>query len=812
MMKRLIRIFLVLAVMVIVGLVGAGVYVYRVMNGSLPQLDGTVRVAGIDAPIRIERDAQGIPTIYGQSLRDQAYAIGYLHGQDRFFQMDILRRVSSGELAEIVGPMAVDNDRANRIHQFRKRAQDVLAAASEEERSRLDDYAAGVNAGLVNLSAKPIEYYVLGLEPRSWVPEDTVLCVYTMFLDLQEDLNIEERVRHAAYGTLPKELADFLTPRGSKRWDAPIVGEALDDVPIPGADIVNLRDQKKAAHHEPVPSAPLEDEVIPGSNNWAVAGKFTKHGGAIVADDMHLGLRVPNIWYRLSLVFPKEVAESEEDIVATGVSLPGAPSLVVGSNGHVAWGFTNAEGDWSDIIIVESEKTEDGEVYQTPDGPKPFDVEEETILVKGEDPVTLTVQKTIWGPVVGRDYQDRPLALRWVAHDTEGVNLKAAMLPLKTTLEDAIEQANGSGSPANNFTIADNKGRVAWSIIGRIPTRTHDGWLPTSWASGENKWTGYLAPKDYPKVIDPENGRIWTANARVAGEELLEKVGFGGYDLGARQQQIRDALVAKDQFVEQDMLAIQLDDRALFWNPWQELMLRLLEENKSDEHPLREQGAKFVEDWGGRAAIESVGYRLVHDFQLNAKGKVLSWLTEPCREADSSFNLNFLPKSVEGSLWSLVDQQPMNLLDPQYESWDAFLLTCIDEVLAKATENAAPLEDYTWGAYNTLRIEHPLAAGLRAVMGEDWVMQAGLNMPNVPVPGGARNMPRIARPNSGASQRMAVSPGREKEGYFHMPTGQSGHPFSPYYRAGHEDWVQGNPSRFLPGETAHTLILEPKSE
>jgi penicillin amidase len=809
MRKTFMRLLGLLFLVLIVGLVGSGVYVYRISTGSLARLDGQVALLGLDAEVTIERDAAGIPTVRAPSAKSRSFAVGYLHGQDRFFQMDLLRRVAAGELSSLVGSAALANDKTQRIHQFRERARQVVEAADESERELLEAYAAGVNAGLRDLSAKPFEYYVLGVEPVRWLAEDSVLCLLAMFIDLQGKDYLKERARHTLSASLPKEAADYLAPKGTQTYDAPIVGEALADPPLPGPEVFNIRQTPATAFLRDATSAEDLGEMSVGSNNWAVAGKFSKHGGAMVANDMHLGIRVPNIWYRMSLVLPANEVGGEKEIQATGVSLPGAPAIIVGSNGKIAWGFTNSEGDWSDLVIVEVDPS-DPQKYKTPDGVKTIERVEETIDVAGGTPETFTIEKTIWGPIVGKDHEGRPLALRWVAHDVGGVNLRSARMMEQQTIEAALAYAATCGGPAQNFTVADHTGRIGWTIMGRIPKRRHDGWLPLSWADGKAGWDGYLEADVYPRVLDPEVGRIWTANSRIVSGEMLATVGFGGYDLGARQKQIRDGLLKLESASEADMLAIQLDDRALFWTRWQELFVKALTDLGEEASPVQKEALASLKDWGAKAAVDSVGYRIAREAHLELVRQVLEFLTPACRQKHPDFQTAHLPEAVEESVWRLVTQKPEHFLDARYASWDECVVSAIDAVLAKATADGKPISAHTWGAYNTLRIEHPMSAPLTAMLGEERVRDMGLNMPRVPVPGGSDNIPRIARPSAGASQRMAVSPGRENEGYFHMPCGQSGHPLSPYYKAGHDDWVQGRPSPFLPGEPAHRLALLPK--
>ena len=803
----------------------AGFWVYGLLLGSLPHLDGHLTAADLSAPVVIERDALGIPTIRAANRLDLAFATGFVHGQDRFFQMDLLRRYSAGELAEVVGAAALDADREQRVHRFRTVAKRVTDKSSQHDREILEAYSKGVNAGLASLSAKPFEYLLLGADPAPWKPEDSALVMLSMFLDLQDHQFRNEKRYGLINDLLGPEMFAFLCPRGTK-WDAPVVGEPFAVSPIPGPEHLDTRTFDKVALSRLTPMDKLPD-VEPfhlGSNNWAVAGSQTSDGRALVADDMHLSIRVPHVWYRASFVWPEEANAAEEaktgddsensksaeksgdskpEHRVTGVTLPGTPALVVGSNGHVAWGFTNSEGDWADAVIVE-ELPDDKDSYQTPDGPKKFERHKEIIKVKGSPDVPFEVVSTIWGPVMARDHKDRPLALRWVAHDVEGVNMGLIGMESVKTLEEALTQANLSGSPAQNFVVADDQGRIAWTILGRMPRRVgFDGRLPTSWADGSHRWDGYREPADYPRIVEPEGGKIWTANARVVSGEMLDKLGDGGYDLGARAGQIRDDLLATEKATEADMLRIQLDDRAVFLEPWRDLLLQTLSPEALEEKPSRKEIHAAVENWGGKAAIDSTGFRIVREFRRHLIAQLADVLVNPCKKHDKDFTIAGLDRT-EGPVWSLVTERPAHLLDPRYPTWNALLLDAVDHIYTEATQGGGKLADYTWGKHNTTRIQHPLSRAVPALA--DW-----LDMPALELSGDSSDMPRIQAPSSGASQRMAVSPCHEDEGYMHMPCGQSGHPLSPHYRDAHPAWANGKPTPFLPGPAIHTLTLNPKT-
>jgi penicillin amidase len=305
--------------------------------------------------------------------------------------------------------------------------------------------------------------------------------------------------------------------------------------------------------------------------------------------------------------------------------------------------------------------------------------------------------------------------------------------------------------------------------------------------------------------VDPPSGRIWTANARVVGGQKLAKVGVGGYDLGARQGQIRDDLLALEKATERDMLHVQLDDRALFLARWQKLLLGVLTPDAVAGDPRRAEARRLVEAWGGRASIDSVGYRIVRACRERVRGFVLDPLLAPVRAKDPKrIRPGTAPNARwEGPVWALVTGRAPHLLDPRFETWDELLLDALDAVLEELAEGGRPLVERTWGERNTTLIRHPLS---RAVPRVGFF----LDMPPEPLPGDS-NMPRFQSPTSGASERLAVSPGHEERGYFHMPCGQSGHPLSPHYADGHAAWAKGDKTPFLPGPAANVLTLVPGS-
>ena len=786
-MQNMIRLLVRLILVAMALSVAAAVIAYAILSSSLPQLDGEIVTDRVSADVAIRRDASGIPTITATNRVDLAYATGFVHGQDRFFQMDLTRRKAAGELAEIVGAAVVFLDKKSRLHRFRARAKQVLATLSSTEALILKAYTNGVNDGLSGLGAKPFEYFLLGSDPRPWEQADSLLVVYSMFIELNDEAADRDIGRGLARNALPKPVFDWLFPVGTN-WDAPLMGQPRGALELPGPGEYSLRGMSTASitlHEWP-------ERLYPGSNNWAVAGHLTGNGAAIVANDMHLGLTTPNVFYRARLQ-----VRGEAPIDLNGVTLPGAPILVAGSNGHVAWSNTNSYGDWTDAVIVR--QAEEPDFYLTPDGPKPIITHRETILVKDQDPVVMEVRETIWGPLREENPDaDQLIAVRWIAHDTDGVNLGHLDLETTPDAESAMDIANGIGMPPQNFIVGDADGNIGWTIAGKIPRRIGSQ-IPVDWSDSAG-WAGWVPAEEYPRVLNPESGRIWSANARVADGDALAILGDGGYDLGARAKQIRDGLYAIDQFSPQDMLAIQLDDRALFLERWRDLLLATLDLSAVAGNKERGLFRQLVEDWIPRATQESVGYRLVREFRMEVHRRAIVMMFQPVLEYYGEEYLE-VSNQFEGPIWSLVSQKPAHILTDDYADWDDLLLQAVDENIKCYSANYLNgLENRTWGERNTAAIRHPLSPAVPFL--SRWI-----DMPADHLHGDS-NMPLAQLPSFGASERFAVSPGDEENGYLHMPAGQSGHPLSDYYRKGHDDWVQGRPTSFLPGTVAHSLMLK----
>lgn len=359
------------------------VWIYSRVRASLPQLDGTAAITGLLANVTVARDPLGVPTIRGESRTDVARALGFLHAQDRFFQMDVWRRAAAGELSELFGSKTLPHDEAMRMHGFRRIAMATLAQLPADQRAVLDAYAEGVNAGLSALREKPFEYIVIRATPRPWQPEDTLLVGDAMLTDLQDDTGRYDRTLMALRDQMGIAGLEFFAPLTTPD-DAALDGTTAPVAPVPPARVIDLQPAKTTHEQAPlaepklagwslprIPADPVaagsvgdafpfvsrDPAARPGSNCFALSGAHTATGAALLASDIHLNLQVPNTWYRVSLQYPGHTV--------TGITLPGVPLIIAGSNGHVAWSFTNAYADTGDLVVFDRNPV-DPRLYHAP--------------------------------------------------------------------------------------------------------------------------------------------------------------------------------------------------------------------------------------------------------------------------------------------------------------------------------------------------------------------------------------------------------------------------------------------------------------
>ncbi|WP_440054666.1 penicillin acylase family protein [Pseudoalteromonas sp. T1lg65] len=758
----MLRWFKVLLLSVLILILAATAVVYGFLTLSLPTLDGKGTSKAVKNAVSIARDGLGQAVITAEDRADAAYGLGFAHGQDRFFQMDLLRRNAAGELSQLFGEAALELDKSMRFHQFRKRAERAVGALSDHHRDILSRYVQGVNEGRQQIGMKGYEYTLLGAEPAPWVAADSLLVIYSMYLDLQSGNFQRDQALVLLAQEFGQDMLDFLLQ--PSRYQAALDGSEL---PVYGRPVPSLPKQETAMLYD------IKEQIEVGSNNWAVTAALTNTDSAMLSDDMHLGLNVPPIWYRAQLNY----LQDSEQLQVTGVSLPGAPAIVVGTNSKIAWGFTNSYMDLADWVSI---GVEDEVVLQS-----------ERIALPSGEYVEYSLPVSAYGPVT--EIAGQRYALSWVAHQPYAVNFNLMMLENTATAATAVELASAVGIPTQNLVVVDTQGDAAWTLMGAIPNRAVLSDVAVS--RYDQGWQTNLTHR--PSLISPEHGRIWTANSRVVSASDNIQFGDGGYALGARALQIREGLLQKNRFKESDFYALQLDNEARFLRPWHKQLTQLLTEH--GDKTVYQQDLSLLADWQACACSDSVGYTLVKRFRAALLDRIFSPVEHVLKQQNSS--LSHIERYLEPAMWQLLQQQPEDWL-VQDESWQALQLasyqTAKQQLSQQFGENMAA---WQWGTVNQLKVQHPFSKQI------PWLSHL-LDMPEMPG-FGDKYMPAVQAPASGASQRFIVQPGYLDQAIMTVAGGQSGHPLSPFYRAGFEAYATGETVPLLPSERMHQIIITP---
>ncbi|MEM1164670.1 MAG: penicillin acylase family protein [Planctomycetota bacterium] len=808
--------------LLLVAAVSVGLFLHvrgRVL-ASLPTIAGDVSMPGLRAPVVIARDDRGVPSINGESFEDVVTALGFVHGQERFFQMDLTRRSVQGTLAELLGPSVVNRDIRARRLQLSNAPDRALVELAPGDRYLLERYAVGVNAGLASLGAAPPEYLLLGVDPEPWTPTDSVRTQLAIMLWLSLDLT-EDHERAALQEFLPESVPPLLSTRNTS-LDTPIAGAQADHnanislPPLPSPDDVDWREQPGAERSDLWRAIKRRAPI--GSNAWAVPGHRTPHGGAILAGDMHLRLSLPPTWFHAELAWggaswsqhtntppstePRQLDET--GVVRTGryvgLTTPGGmPMLAGGSTGTIAFAFTNLHADLTDFVIID-EVDGDPSRYHTPDGDEPFGEHIEYIRVRGREDRELTIRTTRWGPVIAEDHLDRPLALLWTGRHSEAIDGQPLELLGARSVEDAISLSDPAGGPPLNMILADAHGSVAWTLVGHLPDRQgYDGLVPVSSSDESWSWQGTTVANRPDPIVNPPNGAVFSANHRTTDRSTWDVVGPPPTE-PARARRIQQLLDSESQIDERFARSMQLDAMALRYAGLAELVTPLLRE--SDDQRLLAL-ADALDEWDGAASEESAAYRMIRLIALTLEADVIGGLVLPAWEETKT------PISVSNRdvIRRLLRDRPAHLLPPGHTNWVEYIASVGHYALGAAEQQTPERADETpWGDLNTLDVHHVLAAAVPEWLG--WLRHA-LALPAVPQ-GGDRGVVRVATRRSGASNRLVVSPGHESQGTLQLPGGQSGHPLSEHFRDRFAAWHAGDvEDALLAGPPVTTFRLVP---
>ncbi len=599
-MRRTLLIVLAVVLLLLIAVPLGG---YLWLRTSLPQTSGGVRIEGLDGQVEIVRDRWGVPHIFAATDHDAYFALGYVHAQDRLWQMEMNRRIGAGRLSELLGEATLDIDKFQRTLGYYRAASSDYAVLSERSRSALDAYAAGVNAWIGEGRTLPPEYLLLGAKPEPWSPIDSLVWEKMMSWDLGGDYEMELLRRRLGEALGPERAAQLLP-------GYPEDGPLILPQGIQPAAWEQTADGLLALDRRLQLDLGRGGREI-GSNNWVIGGSRTASGLPLLANDPHLSTSIPSIWY---------LAELQGDqLHAIGATFPGLPAVVIGHNERVAWGVTNVGPDTQDLYLERVNPLNPNQVA-VGDGWEDMTVVEERIVIDGEDePLLWAARSTRHGPLISDvTGTGAPVALRWVALEPGDTTMDAFLgFNYAADWEEFVDALRVYVSPSQNVVYADVDGNIGYYAPGRIPIRAegHDGMLPAPGWDGSAEWTGYIPFDELPHAYNPEAGFIATANNRIVGDDypyLISNDWAPPYRAARIVQMIEQMSSGGETISADDMAAIQADR---FSAQVADLLPFLLTVEPQDARQERALG--YLQGWEGELALDSVPASLYEAWMLH---------------------------------------------------------------------------------------------------------------------------------------------------------------------------------------------------
>ncbi|MBM3546498.1 MAG: penicillin acylase family protein [Alphaproteobacteria bacterium] len=744
---------------------------------AMPNHAGEVKLDGPSAPIAITRDKRGIPYIRAANEADAAFALGYVHAQDRFAQMEIMRRLVAGRLSEVVGAATIESDRFMRTLGLGRLAEEGVKNLSADAQALLGAYAKGVNAWIGNQRVMPAELLLNGT-PEPWQPANTLMWARLMALQLTWNWRDELARFRLAQVLSPDQLRDLF----DREADGP-------HVPLAALD-PDLAKNLLAA-------IPPEAEPRSASNIWALAGSRTETGKPLLANDPHLALTLPNLWYLARIEMP--------DRVVVGATAPGVPFTILGHNGRVAWGMTTTQADAADLFVLQV--TSDGR-YLSVDGPRDFIKREEVIMVKGGEPVRLTLRESLHGPVISD-------SLKRVAAEGQAVALASAALQADDRTADgilrmlrarSIEEARAAladfQAPMQNVGVADTAGHIGLFVSGRVPARDSDGWMPAQATDPARAWKGWRAADPDFTVLDPPSGRIINANNTPVADPLAR--GYGNdFDPSYRARRIAEKLDTPRKATARDMAALQSDVVSTMVKDVLPILLKLTPRTEANARALDRLAAwdgEMRRDRGEPLIFTAWWRHLLHAIFADEFGE--SWGEVLPRPGVVARAL------TERTSWCDVQRTPA------IETCPEKLAQSLDEALKDLALRYGPNPDkWRWGTAHRARLAHPLLSRIPGVGllfkvepetdGDNWTVNRAQSrlLDNFDPYGDVH----------GAGYRAVYDLADLDRSLFQMSLGQSGHRLSPHFSDLARAWADGTP--FVIGKEPEgptmTLTLRP---
>jgi len=786
-------------VLIVLGtaLVTAGVgYLWfkRELRKRLPQISGEIGIQGLKEDVEIIRDSYGIPHIYARNEADLFLAFGFAVAQDRFWQMDFYRRLGQGRLSEIFGKDLLEVDRYIRTLS----AGGVNPEVPEEVLFALEAFAKGVNAYLESHADRlPIEFTLLSYRPEPWSVDDYLSIVKVANLGLSMGWRVDLTAARILDKVGEEKLRDAFPG-----WpgDAPLV------IPDETRSLSGLSNPMEAVMQSANGLIPIS--VPAASNNWVVSGRRSASGKPILANDPHLELTNPSLFWEVHLVCPT--------IDVSGVAVPGTPGISIGHNRHVAWGFTNVMLDDVDFYI-ERINPKNPRQYWYKDRWEDVRVVKETIRVKGEEPITVEVLLTRHGPVIDwleTGSQGQAVSARWSFMELPQPAKSTYLLMKAQSVDDAVEALRSWTVPAQNLVFADTSGNIAYFCCAAIPIRSQgDGLLPVPGWTGEYEWYGYVPFEERPHVINPDMGFIATANNKIVSNDYPHVIGCYWEPMD-RITRIYGMLTAKDTLSVEDMMRMQQDVYSVFAAEMTPKLLEVLKVRSVG--PRAEKAKEILSQWDFRMNKDSVGACL---FEVTYRNLIENIFKDELGDSlfEAYLETGFFPPRAlrkilreESSPW--ID----NVDTPERETMADILAETLTEMLSELEETLGNnVEKWTWGEIHSLTLEHPL--GKKRPL--NWLFNMG------PFPVGGDNLTvnmgwypykNPYKVQAGPSMRMIVDLSDLDRSLRVLPTGESGQLGSPHCRDQMSLYLEG---RYHPDWTNRSdvekhaegvLILKPE--
>ena len=820
------KLFALVLIALLLGASGTVLWLRSALRSALPQLDGTLPVSGLAAPVVVTRDSHGVPTIQASNLDDLFFAQGYVTAQDRLFQMDGTRRFAAGELSEVIGEGQLEHDREQRILGLRAAARKTIETISSDDRSRFEAYARGVNAFIESHRDRlPIEFRILRYQPQPWTTEDSALIGAYMV----EELSTSPRhalTREKILAKLGPELTADLYVNSSWRDRLPTVARPNLEQKIEEERSVessvaenSLFDDTAAAvvpkivrgltpaHNHKVagflqqPASFFDDPPLAlGSNNWVVSGAHTVTGKPLLSNDMHLGHQMPNLWFAAHLRCG--------DLDVAGVTLPGYPYIIVGHNQRIAWGFTNLGPTVMDAYI---ETFNAAGQYLTPDGWKEPERRHEVVHVKGRPDVAFDVLLTRHGPMVTDlvPGETRKIALRWTLYD--GIRNPFFAVDSAQNWDQFQRAFSQFDAPGQNVVYADVDGNIGYHATGKIPMRASgDGSLPENGSDNSHEWVGYVPFDKLPSVFNPPSGAIATANGRITPDSYPYSLSVE-WEAPWRTARIYQVLESGKKLSDADMLALQMDIHSELDHFFSERFVYAVDHARNPSARAK-AAADILRQWDGRMTAESAAPTIA----VRSREELAHLLLEPKlgqapkdpAQVKSTLNWKSYSWMME-TVWldNVVQHQPKRWLPDAFANYDE-LLTAAVESAVSGPDAPKELNAWKWGVFNAIDLQNP-------ILGQIPILQRWTGPGRWDQSGSVYAVKAVTKTH-GPSERIAVNLADLDQSTFNLVTGEAGNFSSPYYMDQWNAWYQGFtfPWPFSPqaveGTRAHQVRLGPE--